>query len=78
MKFFSQLSLTFLTVLTFVLMSKPLWDVGAGLSDETVKTEAPCRSRCGTIKIPPCSKALSAEHRPKFAALLPVMVTAAR
>jgi hypothetical protein len=22
--------------------------------------------RCGTIKIPPCSKALSAEHRPKF------------
>jgi hypothetical protein len=23
-------------------------------------------SRCGTIKIPPCSKALSAEHRPKF------------
>jgi hypothetical protein len=26
-------------------------------------------SRCGTIKIPPCSKALSAEHRSKFAAL---------
>jgi hypothetical protein len=26
------------------------------------------------IKIPPCSKALSAEHRPKFAALSPVMV----
>jgi hypothetical protein len=30
---------------------------------------------CGTIKIPPCSKALNAEHRPKFAALSPVMVT---
>jgi hypothetical protein len=56
----------------------PLWDVGAGLSDETVKTEAPCRSRCSTIKIPPCSKALSAEHRRKLAALSPVMVTAAR
>jgi hypothetical protein len=26
------------------------------------KTYAPCHSRCGTIKIPPCSKALSAEH----------------
>jgi hypothetical protein len=30
------------------------------------KTEVPCHSRYGTIKIPPCSKALSAEHRPKF------------
>jgi hypothetical protein len=39
------------------------------LSDETVKYEVPCRSRCGMIKIPPCSKALSAEYRPKFAAL---------
>jgi hypothetical protein len=38
-------------------------------SDETGKTEAPCHWRCGTIKIPPCSKALSAEHRPNFAAL---------
>ena len=54
-----------------------LWDVGASLSDETVKTEVPCRSRCGMIKIPPCSKALSAEHGPKFAAQSPVMVTAA-
>jgi hypothetical protein len=32
-----------------------------GPSDKTGKTEVPCRSRCGTIKIPPCSKALSAE-----------------
>jgi hypothetical protein len=55
----------------------PLWDVGAGLSDETIKTEVSCCSRCGMIKTPPCSKALSAEHRPKFAALSPVMVTAA-
>jgi hypothetical protein len=35
-------------------------------SDETGKTEALCHSKCGTIKIPPSSKALSAEHRPKF------------
>jgi hypothetical protein len=26
---------------------------GGGLSDETGKAEAPCHSRCGTIKIPP-------------------------
>ena len=32
-------------------------------------------SRCGTIKIHPCSKALSAEHRPKFCSPSPVMVT---
>jgi hypothetical protein len=42
------------------------------------KRKVPCRSRCGTIKIPPFSKALSAEHRPKFAALSPAMVTATR
>jgi hypothetical protein len=29
----------------------------------------------GTIKIPPCSKALSAEHRPKFVAQSPVNKT---
>jgi hypothetical protein len=39
------------------------------IEDETGKTEVPCQSRCGTIKIPPCSKALSVEHRPKFLAL---------
>jgi hypothetical protein len=38
-------------------------------SDETGKTEVPCHSRFGTIKIPPCSKALSAEHRLNIAAL---------
>jgi hypothetical protein len=37
-----------------------------GPSDGTGKTEVPCLKRCGTIKIPPSSKALSAEHRPKF------------
>jgi hypothetical protein len=37
-----------------------------------------CQNSRGTIKILPCSKALNAEHRPKFAALSPVMVTAAR
>jgi hypothetical protein len=43
-------------------------------SDETGKTEVPCHSRCGTIKIPPCLKALSAEHRPKFCSPSPAMV----
>jgi hypothetical protein len=33
-----------------------------GPSDETGKTEVPLHSRCGMIKIPPFSKALSAEH----------------
>jgi hypothetical protein len=37
-----------------------------GPSDGTRKTEALCHSRFGTIKIPYHSKALSAEHRPKF------------
>jgi hypothetical protein len=46
-----------------------------GPSDETGKTEAPCHSRCGMIKIPPCSNALSAKHRPKFCSSSPVMVT---
>ena len=31
-------------------------------SDKSAKTEAPCHSRRGTIKIPPCSKAGGAEH----------------
>jgi hypothetical protein len=39
------------------------------------KTEAPYHSRCGTIKIPAYSKALSAEHRPRFCSPSPVMVT---
>jgi hypothetical protein len=46
-----------------------------GPSDETGKTEVPCHSRCGTIKIPPCSKALSAKHRPKLCSPSPAMVT---
>jgi hypothetical protein len=37
-----------------------------GSSEETGKTKVPCHSRCGTIKILSCSKALSIEHRPKF------------
>jgi hypothetical protein len=32
-------------------------------------------SRCVTVKMPPCSKTLSAEHRPKFCSPSPVMVT---
>jgi hypothetical protein len=35
------------------------------------KTKVPCHSRCDTIKIPPCSKDLSAEHRPKFCSSSP-------
>jgi hypothetical protein len=34
-----------------------------------------CCSRCGTIKIPPCSKALSADHRPIFWIPPPVILT---
>jgi hypothetical protein len=37
--------------------------------------EAPCHSRCDTIKIPPCSKALCAKHSPKFCSLSPIVVT---
>jgi hypothetical protein len=46
-----------------------------GPSDGTGKTKTPCHSRCGTIKIPSCSKSLSAEHRPKFCSPSPAMVT---
>jgi hypothetical protein len=38
-----------------------------GPSNETGKTEASRYSSCGAIKIPPCSKALSAEERSYFA-----------
>jgi hypothetical protein len=33
---------------------------------ETRNTEAPCHSRCGTIRVSPLSTTLSAEHRPIF------------
>jgi hypothetical protein len=36
------------------------------------KNRVPCHSRCGTIKIPPCSTALSTEQRTKFCSLLTV------
>jgi hypothetical protein len=48
---------------------------GAVLRIRAEKTKAPYHSRYGTIKIPPCSKTLSAEHRPKFCSPSPVMVT---
>ena len=32
-------------------------------TDETAKTEAACHSRSGTIKMPPCHKAISADQR---------------
>jgi hypothetical protein len=37
-----------------------------GHPGETGKNEVPSHSRCGTIKIPPCSKALGAEYRLKI------------
>ena len=39
------------------------------LSDETVNTEAPCHSRCDTLKIPPCTKAIGADPRTTFCSL---------
>jgi hypothetical protein len=39
------------------------------------KTEAPCHSKCGTIKSPACSEALSAEYRPKVCSSSRAMVT---
>jgi hypothetical protein len=42
---------------------------GAVLWMRPTKNEVPYRSRFGTIKIPPCSKALRYEHRLNFAAL---------
>jgi hypothetical protein len=56
------------------LMSRKRRLNGGGPSDKTGKTETPCHSRYGTIKIPPCSKALSADHRPKFFSSSPAMV----
>jgi hypothetical protein len=49
--------------------------MGAGLPNETCRTETPCPSRCGTTKILPCSKAMSTKHRPKFCRPWPTMVT---
>jgi hypothetical protein len=48
--------------------------VWGGPSDETWKPEDLCHSRCGTIKNPPCSKALSAEHKPQLGNPSPAMV----
>jgi hypothetical protein len=57
-----------------VCRKKRLNGVDRGPSDETGKTEAPCHGRCGTIKIPPYSKDLSAEDRSKFCRLSTAMV----
>ena len=45
-----------------------------GFSEMTLLTDASCQSRCGTLKSPQCSMAMSAEHR-SFAALSLVIVT---
>jgi hypothetical protein len=47
---------------------------GSGPSDETGKTEVLCRIRFGMIKIPPSSKVMKAEHRPKFYSPSPAVV----
>jgi hypothetical protein len=44
-------------------------------SAETGKFKALCQNRCGTIKIAPCSKDLSAEQRPKFCSLSTAIVS---
>ena len=46
-----------------------------GPLDETAKPEVLCHCRCCTIKIPPRSKAISAEQRPTFCIFSPTMVT---
>jgi hypothetical protein len=46
-----------------------------GPSDKTGKTKVPCHNRCGTMKIFPCLKTLSTEHRSKFRSPPPAMVT---
>ena len=40
-----------------------------GPREMTMKKRCPCHSRCGMLKNPNCSMAMSAEHRSKFAAL---------
>ena len=40
-----------------------------GSSEMTIINWCPCHSRCGTLKNPHCSMAMSAEHISKFAAL---------
>jgi hypothetical protein len=49
--------------------------MGRSPLSETGKTEVPCHRRCCTIKILPCSKAMSAEYRLKFWSPSPVIVT---
>jgi hypothetical protein len=65
-----------ISCVSYVLRLISIYDKNCpGPSDETGKTEALCHSRWGTMKIPPCSKALSTEHRPIFCSPSPVMVT---
>ena len=39
---------------------------GGGLSNKTVETEAPCHTRCSTIKYPFGLNAIGGEHRSKY------------
>jgi hypothetical protein len=48
---------------------------GAVLRVRLEKNEVPFHSRCDKIEILPCSKALSAEHRPTSCSPTPAMVT---
>ena len=40
-----------------------------------IREDAPCHSRCGTLKNPHCSMAMSAKFRTKFGEISPVMMT---
>jgi hypothetical protein len=48
------------------------WGCGGSILNRIFKG---CQSRCDTIKIPPTSKALNAEHRPKFYSPISAVVT---
>jgi hypothetical protein len=48
--------------------------MGRSFGWDRKKTEVPCYSKYGTIKISLCSKDMSAQHRPKFCSASPVMV----
>jgi hypothetical protein len=60
------------------LVQIPLWDVGAGPSDESVSTEASVAVGVHRHeKESSLVKVMSAKHGSKFVALSPVMMTAA-
>jgi hypothetical protein len=54
-----------------------MWDVGSGPSEKTVfKPKSRVAADVAHVKEPSLINAINAQHRPKFAALSPVKVTA--